>query len=265
MDDDRWTKSDRDYIELSTMVYIDRQQEAKAVIEVQQVVDGEEQLREARAILDADVREGKRTQEEAELLYREYVTSVYGPQSTEFRKRNKRTAYKERLVRMTHTINRAELDAIIPPIIREANIHTRHVAGEEKHKAERHERVGLFVTDLRRMIGYKTELGMTVLRSLVLCLCNKAVWHDAGVLETNFSFPAHGTSGMEPDDLRRWAKAAEIIVDENEYAMVDRLLAEVKEDTDGIRLLLQRADTVGGRAERAADDLVEFMTQTAAS
>lgn len=253
---DRWSEADRAYMEISPMVHLDRQQEDTTT---------DAALREVADQLDADVRCGRRTPDEAQKLYDEYETTVYGSQSTESHKRNKRNAHRERLVRMTLTFNRAELDTMMPPIIREANIHSRHVAGEEKHKAERHERVGFFVTDLRRFIGYKTGLNTAVLRSLVLCLCNKAVWYDAGVLEATFNFPTSGTSGIEPHDLRRWVQAAEMIVDQDEFAVVDRLLAEVKEGNDEIRLLLQRADTVGGRADRAADDLVDFLAQTAAS
>ncbi len=82
-----------------------------------------------------------------------------------------------------------------------ATQHVRRIAGRSHLKANRIERVDLFMSSLRR------ELRSATFEST---LCRKELWHDAGVLDSAFVQGASYLGGIyNRQDIMRWCQEAE--------------------------------------------------------
>jgi hypothetical protein len=156
----------------------------------------------------------------------------------------------------------------LPDVIRRAAQHAREVGGREHVKANRHERVGHFVTTLRRLLDSHLAVNsITTTKALIQALCDKAQWYDAGVLATEADFYRFQAKGFNTAQVKSWVAAAAIPATsvESELDDFDISLAELSDDIPTLQALNTQADAVCANAERAATELEELMVVAAAT
>lgn len=156
----------------------------------------------------------------------------------------------------------ALLDANMPTILSRAIKQTKSSATRDHIKADRNERVSLFVTDLRREIcsastplDVRHQFGAPRLHNKVIDIfCRKSVWHDVGVLLPNRVTTGIGSksmiSGLTEESVRDWLSQVvifepsmnEVILEEmNE---LDRSMLKFNQQIDQVTRLNTEADEV---------------------
>ena len=144
----------------------------------------------------------------------------------------------------------------MPKLIRKATRHAQEVAGREHIKADRHERVGHFVTTLRRLIDHQ-GLGPSK-NGLINGLCRKEIWHDAGELSEGATF----SQPLELWKVKSWvagAKALFVTPEETALDSMDAAIAEANEHIEEMRPLINQAEVLAEEGQTAADELQKLV------
>jgi hypothetical protein len=147
------------------------------------------------------------------------------------------------------------LETYMPKIIAEATYHTKHVGLREHHKADRIERVCLFVTDLRRLAAY-ARVSNEITKAIRKALTDKAIWVDAGLLDYKAKVYTLG-NWMSYETVRRWVDASKL-VPVPEPDEVEDMFSELYETVYMSMASNREAQRITTLAEQVATDIVEF-------
>ena len=147
-------------------------------------------------------------------------------------------------------------------------IESRSVCTRECVKAtERAERVGIFVTTLRRVLGTRMTRP-TVSKWLMENLCNKGIWYDVGELSMDFMrYVQTGSSpfiDVGPRVIKEWVIAAHIQArwaDENPLTRAEQDLDALRSSLGSFDLHHQRADRILKEADQLAESLADVLTE----
>ena len=146
------------------------------------------------------------------------------------------------------------LDEIMIAGIAEAVRNTNKVCEREHVKiTSRHERVGEFVTQLRRSLGHKTT------PTFVGQITERRYWYDAGVLDPTQNFHASlNMTAINSEMLRGWCYLAS----GKEQSLADEIdgdLIQLKADLNFFHLKNDEADRLNQQAENVADALLKVI------
>jgi hypothetical protein len=166
-----------------------------------------------------------------------------------------------------------EISVDVPQAICDAIVETRKICRRERVKADRIEAVGHFVTCLRRMLrfvpGWRnyTRDGQSS-QWLINNLTKKAVWHDVGILSSNFEAYigrskdniGHGSSNISCDQIAIWVGEANIMAGSKEPEPIDEIqydLSVLESSLGYFSGQQKRVDGLLERADELADELAD--------
>lgn len=150
-----------------------------------------------------------------------------------------------------------DLDDCMISLLRLSIKQAYKVSNRENQKALRHERVGQFVTILRRHAVCKlSHIPRDMSNSIINAITNKSNWFDIGepAVQTNFQV------SIIKENIERWLTRAKNHVDDvdNQFKSVDALLIEVDEELNQIRHMMPTVSAASQRAEKAHKELIEL-------
>jgi len=141
--------------------------------------------------------------------------------------------------------------------------HARSVAKREHKKADRHERVGIFVTSLRSTFISRCR------DYYVGKLCEKRLWYDIGELNEPVQLPAVSYKGAqyEPQgeirvttmNLKSWVYEANLQTGERNLAEeIDEDLAELEKSLPGFKVPIEQATHLNEQADQVLNSLIDI-------
>lgn len=168
----------------------------------------------------------------------------------------------------THAVD-AEINSVLQPgntmmpnAIAFATSQSRNAARREHIKADRIERVNLFVTDLRRAI-IGNSLSKPAKDFFVSALCQKEVWHDIAVvgatpkLGQRSTYYGYSSSlKLTQEVLENWCLQARNMIPEKPEIDIQTELNELKQQMISVNSLIKVAEKINADAEPIVNGLV---------
>lgn len=135
----------------------------------------------------------------------------------------------------------------LPKAIREA----KRIARRPDQKADRKERVGIFVTCLRR------RLVMMKNQDAYNLLVDTKLWYDIGVLAESCTLRA-GTHKVALSELRSWLAEAQLVssVEPFDIDDIDAELAELRHEIYGMEQINLQMERINHHAESVSEQIV---------
>ena len=171
--------------------------------------------------------------------------------------RNKKTCYIKE-VRMTAEDTKREIIIALTKSIR----HVQSVAKREHIKADRMERVGLFVTHLRTCLACVPDSAYYIEK-----LCDKRLWYDIGELNEPVSFCVgrrclNAIIQVTEMDLKSWLYMAKSSMHAGSDAeQIDKDLVDLERIIPGFRGPIEQATLVNVQAEAVMKSLLDIFEQ----
>lgn len=156
---------------------------------------------------------------------------------------------------MPYSAKMSEYRDKVPTCIAWALQHTKEIASRHNGYNTRLERVGEFVTSLRREIA-RRFIGNAGGKELVSAICQTELWRDAGVLERDFNLIGTTHGNITKDDVIRWEQAASK-AKIPWHLLIQGELEDMKRDVAVIESDIERLD----RLTEEADEVMEKLTQ----
>lgn len=145
------------------------------------------------------------------------------------------------------------LDEAAVTALSKAIRHVDRISRRDHIKADRVERVNLFLTSLRRELGYFASV--TSGHDMVGSLCNKALWYEPGVLNLNLT----GVYGLRysKDTIQKWLDAAKRQRDSTESArdLIEGDLEDLERSLNGVVAACDDAQRINQEGESVASEL----------
>lgn len=134
-----------------------------------------------------------------------------------------------------------------------ATQHVRRIAGRSHLKANRAERVDLFITSLRREIRNTAQQD---------ALCRKDLWHDAGILEPNINnYSSGGYHGgtYTRMDIIQWVREAEemLLTIRGAAEDIESDIACLGHDVAGIKIIAEKATRIADESTSVLDSIAD--------
>lgn len=145
---------------------------------------------------------------------------------------------------------------IIALAMRKAISHTETVARRDHIKADRIERVNLFINSLRTQFNYYyNQINSFIAKEVLSELYNKEIWHDVGVLNLNFTFNSKLLGGRET--VIYWLDLAKKIPC-NDYAKIEMDLEELEYAIKNCQQVCCDVKKINQEAEPLTENLCEI-------
>jgi hypothetical protein len=142
----------------------------------------------------------------------------------------------------------------IPKAIAKAILQTEEQAKREHIKADRFERAGLFVVNLRREL---IVLGLSPhnRNSYVAALCEKKIWYDAGILNKEGTWYGSGVSSHMIQSFVTTARDLVPMQSIDFEGEIKRDLVELDRSLVVAKTLAQEAERVNSKADNLLNSL----------
>ena len=148
----------------------------------------------------------------------------------------------------------------MPSILADAIRQTRKVARREHIKADRQERVNLFITDLRRGLLALSNVHKRAKEFMVTSLCRKELWHDIGVPvgEPRNQYFVGGSRyfKIEQRKLHAWCQQAMSRVERSPEDAIQADLDELRSGMVVMNDLIRTVAEINSQAEPVVDGLL---------
>lgn len=138
-------------------------------------------------------------------------------------------------------------DNQIAKAIHDARQHVLHISKRDHLKADRYERVGLFITSLRTKVSlYGIDRGCRE-------IFERKLWYDAGILDPSATF--------YPLKLELWVRLArnmEFTIDSMSEA-IDADIEEMKKEVAACSMTIREAERINGDADKLVSAFIEVL------
>jgi len=180
-----------------------------------------------------------------------------------------------------------DFDVRMSEAIRNATIHIRSLTNLEHLKLDRNERIGQFITSLRREIStlrygrtattgyglsFSDNLEHNLTKVITDRLCNKLWWYDAGILEPEVVFSRHhfgildlGKEGtMTRDRLQKWVDYANASSGDDDIAAIGQGLDQLGREMTIFEMHVKKAKEINQEADVVLNNITNILVEAAA-